>query len=134
MRRPAGTSAPGSRTANGPTTASAPTDAFRPTVFATTAPGADDGVDQTGGRPDLGPGADNRAALEDRARKQGDVGRQLDGDVDVGVLGIEHRHAGREPGPVGAAPQLDLRRGELHTVVDPLHLGRIVDDDDELTG
>ena len=68
---------------------------------------ADDAVDQAGVGPDLAPVADDGAALQHRARVQGDVAAEADGGVDEGLARVEHRDALQQPAavdPAGAAP------------------------------
>ena len=72
------------------------------------------------------PRADDRAALEDRARQQPDVGLELDGGVDVGAGGVDHRDALAHPPVVDARAQLGLGLGELGAVVDAERLGGVV--------
>src|SRR5690606_28857685 len=88
--------------------------------------GADDAVDQAGVRPELAPGPDDAAALEDRVGGEGDVGGEVDGRVDVGAFGIDHGDALAHPGRVGAAAQLGLGGGQLEPVVDALGVGGVV--------
>ena len=48
--------------------------------------GADHAVDEAGVRADLAAVADDGAALQHRAREQGDVAAELDRGVDVGLI------------------------------------------------
>ena len=67
-----------------------------------------DAVDEAGVGADLAAVADDRAALEDRARVQRDVTAELDGDVEEGLARVEHRDAVQQPVAVGAVAQLAL--------------------------
>ena len=78
---------------------------------------AHDGVDELRVGTDHGTGADHRAALEDRARQEPHVGGQLDGGVDVGAGGIDHRDARLHPSLVDTRAERGLGRRELGPVV-----------------
>ena len=91
------TCVPGSSTANGPTWRSSPISASRPDGLLDHGARAHDAVDQPGVGADLGAGADDAAPLQHRAGEEGDVGGELDGGVDVGALGVEHRDALAQP-------------------------------------
>ena len=96
----------------------------------------DDGVDELHVGPDHGAAAHDGVTLEDRARKQPDVGFQLDRRVDIGAGGIDHRDPGSHPPVVDPGAQLGFGDGELGPVVDLRHLHRVVDLDavDHVTG
>ena len=121
-----GTTLPGSSTANGPHDGVLADLGVAPDGLLDGRPRADDAVDQPGVGAELGARTHHAPALQQRAGEQGHVGRQLDGGVDVGALGIEHGDPEAQPALVGAAPQLGLGPGELHPVVDALGLGRVV--------
>src|SRR5436853_614088 len=55
-----------------------------------------------------------------RAREDRDGGGETHRRVDVRPVGIDHRHAGAEPGIVDAPSQLGLGRGQLPAIVDAL--------------
>ena len=70
-------------------------------------------------------GSDHRATFEDRAGEQPHIGLELDGRVDVGAIGIDHRDALAHPAGVDALTQLGLRGRELDAVVDAEHFGGV---------
>ena len=83
---------------------------------------ADDAVGELGVRAEIGAVADDRVALQDRARVDRDVAPELDRDVDEGLARIEHRHPVEQPVPIGAVAELALGQRQLPAVVDALRL------------
>ena len=78
---------------------------------------------------DLGSGRHLGPPLEHHPRKEDRVGLELDRGVDVGALGIPHRHAAAHPPLVDPVPQLGLGDRELSPVVHARRLHRIREHD-----
>ncbi len=90
---------------------------------------ADRGVGQHAVGPDLGPGPDGAGAAQDHAGEQGHVGVEPGLGVDVGALGVPHRHAAAHPALVDPVAQLGLGHGQLGPVVDPGRLHGVGQDE-----
>src|SRR5437660_65235 len=84
------------------------------------------GKAHVGAEADAGP--DDGVAVQHGAGEEGDVGRQADGGVDVGAIGVEHGDAPAHPAVVDALAEDGLGRGQLGPVVDARRLERVVGD------
>ena len=89
------------------------------TLLRISAPSPTCGVDQRAVGADLGAGPHRAVAPQDDPGEQGDVGREPHVGVDVGPLGVPHRHAPPHPALVDPVPQLGLGHRQLRPVVDP---------------
>ncbi len=96
----------------------------------------DRAIDQPGVGTDLGTFADHGGSLQQRAREERDVGRELHRCVDVGPLRIEHGDPEAEPSIVRALTQHRFGSRELPSIVHSLRLFVLVghDRDDRVTG
>ena len=121
---PAATVEPAGRWANGPTVAAVADLGVDADGVAHHAVAPDDAVGELGVRAEVGAVADDRLALQDRARVDRDVAAELDRDVDERLARVEHRDAVEQPAPVGAVAELALGERELPAVVDALGLAR----------
>ena len=78
---------------------------------------------------DRGAGGDRGAAAQVSTGQEGDVGGELDIDVDPGRLGIDDSDAGPHPPLDHPVAQRPPERGELDTVVDAFTLDGVVEQD-----
>ena len=125
MTEPGATTVPGANHVHGPTSRVL---AYRHLLRRSRphlCPRSDNAVDQMRARADLGACGDPRVPLQDCPGEKGDILRQLDGRVQVGVLRVEHGDALPHPLLVDPAPQHGLGRGQLAAVVDAAGLDRV---------